>query len=216
MNASLWDISLLEFCQRTASSDPTPGGGSVTIVSGALGLSLVIMALEITLKKTNDQELKKSVQKLLDESRGLLSNLRNHADEDIVVFNSYMAAIRLTKQTNVEKAARKKAIGEAVELATQVPLKASQDTLDAIKISAKAAAVVADNVVSDVGAGAVMLGAALNGVLLNVDINLPHIADIPFAKKLAQQRKELEIAATEEVVRIQQFVRERLSAQYRG
>ena len=45
---SLWSVRADELLARTTSADPTPGGGSIAAVTGALGVGLMQMALAVT------------------------------------------------------------------------------------------------------------------------------------------------------------------------
>ena len=102
---TLWNQSLAAFRDATASAEPTPGGGSVAMVGAALGLGLVIMALEITQRKP-EPGTETEVADLLARARKLLDALSRHADEDVAVFRAYMSALKLPKQTDAEKAAQ--------------------------------------------------------------------------------------------------------------
>ena len=53
---SLWDLGLAELRRQTASDSPTPGGGSTAMVSAALGMGLVLMALRVSARKLDDHD----------------------------------------------------------------------------------------------------------------------------------------------------------------
>ena len=53
---SFLSSSIGGFLAELESSKPTPGGGSAAALSGALGAALLHMVLQITLKKTDDQD----------------------------------------------------------------------------------------------------------------------------------------------------------------
>src|SRR5262245_38631331 len=146
--ASLWTQPLAEFRDATASAEPTPGGGSVAMVSATLGLGLVLMALEITRKKP-DPGKEETLNSLLKEGRELLAKLGEHADHDIAVFQRYMAALRLPKGTEPEKAVRKQAMSDALLAATEAPLTAAADCNRALEIACAAADEASVRVVSD-------------------------------------------------------------------
>src|SRR5262245_8861675 len=177
MSDTLWGQSLAAFRNAVASDAPTPGGGSVSMVSASLGLGLVIMALEITHRKQEPGPASDDLLRHLTKARELLTALSRHADEDVAVFNAYMTALRMPKATPDEKAARKQAMQQALENATRTPLTAARTAVTALEIADESAGLAGPHVVSDVGAGAALLGAAVTAVLLNVDINLPGLAD---------------------------------------
>lgn len=191
MSDTLWSQSLAAFRDAVASDAPTPGGGSVAMVSASLGLGLVIMALEITHRKQEPGPAADETARLLASARGQLTALGRYADEDVAVFNAYMTALRMPKATAEEKIARKKAMQQALEQATRAPLAAARTSAAALEIADEAAGLAGPHVVSDVGAGAALLGGAVTAVLLNVDINLPTLADPALKESFAQERAQL-------------------------
>jgi len=211
MKSSLWELQLSEFCECTASADPTPGGGSVAMVGATLGLGLVIMALEISLNKEKDLPRASMTRALVERARQLLSELRRHADEDIIAFQRYMEALRLPKEGDEQKAFRQKSISEAVEHATRTPLRAAQDTLKGIEVAVAAVELTAKNVISDVGAGVAMMEAGLRGVLLNVTINLPYLSDQSLVEEFSTQKRDCQRLATERASLVSQAVEDLLS-----
>ena len=191
MSDTLWSQSLTMFRDAVASDAPTPGGGSVSMVSGSLGLGLVVMALEITHRKQEPGPAADETARLLATARERLAALGRHADEDITVFNAYMTALRMPKKTDEEKAARKSAMQQALEQATRAPLAAAGTSVAALELADEAAGLAGPHVVSDVGAGAALLGGAVTAVLLNVDINLPGLADAALKESFGQERTQL-------------------------
>jgi formiminotetrahydrofolate cyclodeaminase len=191
---SVWTFSAAELRERTASSEPTPGGGSVACVCATLGAGLVVMALEITLKKATGADAE-ALRPRLDEARRLLERLASHADRDVEVFNRYMAAMAKPKSTDDEKAARRQGMVEAAVAATEAPLAAAQDVLLMLDLAESVAKQVKPQVLSDVLAGADLLAGAVAALLRNVDINLPSI-DGDRAGAFAARRREIAEAMT--------------------
>jgi methenyltetrahydrofolate cyclohydrolase len=186
---SLWELSSAELLARTASADPTPGGGSVAAISGALGLGLVIMALEISAKRPTEQQ---AVTGLLLQMQALLADLKAHPDADVHAFEGYMKALALPKQGESQRAARKEAIQAAALAATAAPLACARDLLAALRLAEQAVSLSHRHLVSDVGAGGCLLGAALQATLLNVDINL---SSLPAEQGATAQAERQELAA---------------------
>jgi methenyltetrahydrofolate cyclohydrolase len=171
MTASLWDLPLGTFRDQTASAEPTPGGGSVCAVSGALGLGLVVMALEITRRKSSPERTV-SLDAALSEARATIAALSSAADEDVSVFATYMAAHGLPKQTEAEQQARTEALRLASHEAAKVPLSAARHTLKGLEIAEQAAELCSAHVISDVLAGAELVHAATLGLLVTLRMNL--------------------------------------------
>jgi methenyltetrahydrofolate cyclohydrolase len=186
MTDSIWDWSLRKARDAAASPSPTPGGGSVALLSGTFGLSLVLMALEIARAKAPSAALDAA----LTQGRELLSALSAHVDADVAVFEQYMAALKLPKASEPERDARAAALQSAISAATRAPLMAAEDCLRALRCAENAARLVRANVVSDLLGGSDILLGALKAALRNVDINLPTLKDEALRAQLSAQAIE--------------------------
>ncbi len=189
MADSLWADSAQGLLERTASADPTPGGGSVGMLAGSFGVGLVLMALEVTRKRKDAPE---GIDALLAEGRPLLEAARRSADADVEVFDAFMAAMRLPKESDDEKQRRRAAMQEATVKATEVPLEAAELCLRALGLAERAAGLAHPNILSDVAAGSMLLAAAGRAVLLNVDANLGTLKDAERKERYAAQRNDRE------------------------
>ncbi len=194
MADTLWADSALGLLERTASADPTPGGGSVGMLAGSFGVGLVLMALEVTRKRKDAPD---GIDALLDDGRPLLESARRSVDADVEVFDAFMAALRLPKESDEEKARRRAAMQDATVEATEVPLEAAGLCLKALDLAARAAGLAHPNILSDVAAGSMLLAAAGRAVLLNVDANLGTLKDAERKERYTAQRAECETALRE-------------------
>jgi methenyltetrahydrofolate cyclohydrolase len=210
MSETLWNQSLASFRDAIASTEPTPGGGSVSMVSATFGLGLVLMALEITAKKP-EPGTEAALAELLKDGRRLLAELSAHADADVAVFQCYMAAVKLPKGTDEEKAVRKQALQEALVNATRAPLNAARSCVAGLTLAEKSATLSSVRVVSDVGAGAALLDGAVSAVLLNVDINLPGIASAQLKEAFTKERANLHAQAASRTAALQDAVGKRIT-----
>lgn len=181
---SLFELEVGALRDQTASSAPTPGGGSVSCVSATLGLGLVIMAVEITAKSAADAELTEWIAR----ARAKLGELSRHADRDVEVFDGYMRAHALPRSGDTERAVRKEAMKAATIACTEAPLAAGEDMLRALELAREITPRVKRNVLSDVLAGADLLGGAIAALLRSVDVNLPGISDAALAARFAADR----------------------------
>ncbi|MFC4426578.1 cyclodeaminase/cyclohydrolase family protein [Deinococcus navajonensis] len=185
---TLWNRSAQDLLEATTSHQPTPGGGSVAALSGAFGVGLVCMALNITRRKQPDQA--SALQGPLDTLLALQQELQTLADEDAQVFRAYVAATRLPKDTDQEKHARQEALDRAGAQARDVPLRVAEAAVQALGQAGKVLDQVHAEVQSDVGAGAALLLGTLHASLLTLDINLRHL-DAGLRATLEAQRQAL-------------------------
>jgi formiminotetrahydrofolate cyclodeaminase len=189
MADSLWSDAAQSLLERTASADPTPGGGSVGMLAGSFGLGLVLMALEVSRKR---KDASKGIDPLLSEGRPLLESARLSVDADVEVFEAFMAAMRLPKESDEDKARRRSAMQEATVKATEVPLEAAGLCASGLDLALRAAGIAHKNILSDVAAGAMLLAAAGRAVLLNVDANLGSLKDEGLRTRYSDERTRRE------------------------
>lgn len=187
MTQDIWQQSLGEFLDATASAAPTPGGGSVAMVSGALGLGLVLMALNVTAKGKDAPD----VSGLIGQGADLMAEMKRAPGADMDAFDGLMAAYRLPRATEAEKDARRAAIADATVEATTTPLEAAELCVRGLELAVTAAACAKPSILSDVEAGALLMRGAGDAVLLNVDINLPALADGSERGRFQARRSEL-------------------------
>ena len=102
--------SVEAFLDDLASAAPTPGGGSAAAVTGAMGAALISMVCNVTLGKKGQEEAAPEMRAVRDESERLRARLTAMVAEDVAAFDGLMAAYRLPKVTDAEKAHRADAI----------------------------------------------------------------------------------------------------------
>jgi len=181
--------TLEEFLEALASRAPTPGGGSAAALIGAMGAGLISMVCNVTLGKKGMEEAASEMQAVCNESEALRLRLTAMIAEDIAAFDALMAAYRLPKGNDAEKAQRGAAIQDSLVGATNTPLRCARACADVIKLSRRAAQHGFSGVISDAGVGVLAAQTALRSAALNVEINAPLLADRAFA---AEARHELE------------------------
>jgi formiminotetrahydrofolate cyclodeaminase len=171
------DLSVSDFLNELSSSSPTPGGGTASAIAGAIGASLLLMVASLDKTKSGSEE----ERLLLADARQALAPLRakltDLADADSESFDQVMAAYRLPKGTDDEKAARAAVIQRALWRATEVPLDTLRACTDAIEYGPVVARCGNPTAASDVGVGVRLLEAAAGGAEANVRTNLKSIRD---------------------------------------
>ena len=171
------DLSVSDFLNALSSPSPTPGGGTAAALAGALGASLLLMVAGLEKTKTGSDE----ERTLLADAKQALTPIRARllelADADAESFDQVMAAYRLPKTTDDEKAARAAVVQRALWRATEVPLDTLRACTDAIEYGPVVARCGNPSAASDVGVGVRLLEAAAGGAEANVRVNLKSIRD---------------------------------------
>lgn len=185
------ELKVGEFLAKASSSSPTPGGGTVSAMMGALGASLLKMVAELTVGKKGYEEVWEEMKKRSEELSVLIEELTNLMDEDSRAFDAVMEAFSLPKESEEEKAARREAIQRAFKMATEVPLKTARACLRALEHAPHIAEKGNRNSISDAGVGALACMGGLRGALFNVKINTPSIKDESFREAAEREGEEL-------------------------
>jgi formiminotetrahydrofolate cyclodeaminase len=185
MSESLWAMPVSELLSRTASSDPTPGGGSISAISGGLGVGLLRMAVAVTA----DESLA-PVDALL---AALQTRIMRAADADVRDFEALMAAYRLPREDDAQGDARSAAIEDASVDATEGPFGLVGALLQAIELSHDLEPAVKRGVVSDVLAGRDLIAGSARAAIRTADINLEQLdrSSSARAPELRERRDEL-------------------------
>lgn len=192
---SMMEMTVEEFVNELASNSPAPGGGSVAALSSSLGAALASMVFSLTVGKKIYNEYDDSKKKLIDDSLAEAGSLKerflNLIDEDTKAFNKLMAAFKLPKNTDEEKAVRSQKIQEGYKGATEIPLKTARETMKIFDILKVASEFGNPNAVSDAGVGAMIAMTGLEGAVMNVRINLSSIKDEDFVKRVSDECEKL-------------------------
>jgi formiminotetrahydrofolate cyclodeaminase len=171
------------------SSAPTPGGGSAAALAGAVGASLLAMVARLPKPRASGEP---DLNKLADAGRRaeeLARGLEGLVDQDAEAYDMVVAAYRLPKASDEEKAARSTCIQEALRAAIDTPLEVMRRCAAGITEGPVLLALGNPNASSDVKVGLELLRAGLRGAKLNVEINLDSIKDNGYA---AAVRAEME------------------------
>lgn len=190
------DYKIEDFINDLSSPLPSPGGGSVAGLVGALSGSLNSMVYSLTVNKKSFEKKDLEIQKLVLDFKEASAKFTKKAlmlmEEDRKEFNKLMDCYKLPKETEEEKEFRNKEIKQRTVKAMMAPKKLAEecykfyDNIDAaVEYGNKM-------LVSDAVCAAILLNAAVESAIVNVKINLNSLKDLPIAKEIEKEMKELE------------------------
>ena len=205
--AGLGSATVEGFVSALSSDAATPGGGSAAAVAGAAGAALIAMVARLTAGRKGFEEVDERMRTVAVDADAARDELLRLADADAAVFDTVMAALRLPKGTDGERAARAMAIQEATAGAAEVPAAVADRAVALMGLAAEVVAVGNPNAASDAASAAHLLAAAAGAALANVEINAAALKDPARAgalrakaEDLRRERREL-LAATEAAFR---------------
>lgn len=196
----LIDMQVKEYLDILISDEPAPGGGSVSALAGAQGAALMSMVCDLTLMKKKYADVHGMCEELKAEAGELYRKLSEAIDRDTDAYNLVAAAFKMPKESDEDKAARKKAIADGTLEATKVPFSVMQLGMQGLEIADKLYGHFNTNCASDYGVGVLNFMACIKGAWLNVKINLPGVRDEDFAAACEAEGREI-MARGEEIAK---------------
>ena len=173
------------------SPDPTPGGGSASALSGAVGASLLAMVAGLPKPQATSGEDVAALERAGARCTDLALQLERLVDKDTEAYDLVVGAYRMPKATDAEKTKRSAAIQAALQAATEAPLEVMRLSSEALGFADTVGRLGNANAASDVKVAVGLLGAGLAGAHENVEINLGSVKDAAYAHRVRQESTAL-------------------------
>jgi glutamate formiminotransferase/formiminotetrahydrofolate cyclodeaminase len=171
------------FVEQLAAPTATPGGGSAAAAAGAMAAGLANMVASMSRGKkaylAYETQLSEAIARLSELREGLKAAI----DADAESYNAVMKAYKQAKDSSGAEGA----IEAALKQATSVPLSVAERSSEVARIVERLKPITNPNMKSDLTTASAMAGAAVEGALANVEINLESLKDDVF---VAETRKK--------------------------
>lgn len=204
------------FSEALASGAPTPGGGGACALAGALGAALGSMVCALTFGKRRYADVEEDIQRIASRMEALRQRLLALIDADAEAFLPLSRAYGMPRGTQQERAARDTVMEAALLRAAQPPLDIMEVCAEAVALHAELGEKGSALAISDVGVGAALSRAALQGASLNVFTNTRLLRDRQRAAALDARAQALLGEALPEADRVVAAVMARLTAPREG
>lgn len=175
------------FLDGLASASPTPGGGAVAALEGATGSALIAMVCNLTIDKAGYEEAQQRVRGILLEAEQARPRFIELADRDATAFDAVIAAFKLPKGSDAEKAARSQAIQRAYEGAAGPPLEIARLAATQMEFANEVTEIGNAHAASDGACAALALWASVWSATYNVEINAAALKDTSKAQALRDE-----------------------------
>ncbi len=176
---------LAAFVEAVAQATPTPGGGAVAALVGALAAALDEMVARLTLASSRERyaSVKAEMATLAERAAALRRALLEAVSRDSRAFNAVTNAYQIPPaQPN-----REQVIQAALRDAAQVPLDVAAHCLETLKLARTVADRGVDRAAADAATAAYMAQAAVESSALNARVNAALLKDSVLAHALTQQ-----------------------------
>src|SRR5712692_7746466 len=181
------DKPLQYYLDELASAKSTPGGGSASALSGALGAALASMVARLTLGKADYAGVQQEIEALLQQTEKLRERFQQLMQEDINAYGRLVAAYKLPRSTPEESSTRGKSIQAQLVEAALVPLEMVECASRLMKCCYSIAQIGNTNVLSDVATGALLASSAGAGAAWMVRVNLRAMKDLELVEVLGKR-----------------------------
>ncbi|HIM33640.1 MAG TPA: glutamate formimidoyltransferase [Candidatus Poseidoniales archaeon] len=169
-----------DFVDEVSRDSPAPGGGSVAALAGALGAALGTMVANLSATKGTQAANHDALAGIAERGQAVKEALVAGVDADTSAFDGVIAAMRMPKDSDEQRAARDAALETGYRAATAVPLATVGQCRDALAVCGEMAPLMDAGMASDVGSGALLAHAGARAAGYNVRINLKEIPDETF------------------------------------
>ena len=183
---------VIDFVAATASKEPTPGGGAIAALTAATGAALAEMVANLTFGKKGYEAVQPEMEELQAKAEAIRKRMLELSQADADVFNIFMNALGLPKNTDEEKAARTAAIQQAYKDAAMVPFEIGELANQIFDLAELASRKGNQNLITDGIIAAINARAAVKSAFLNVRINLSGIKDESFIAELTSKMYAIE------------------------
>jgi glutamate formiminotransferase/formiminotetrahydrofolate cyclodeaminase len=179
------------FIEEVAARSSAPGGGSVSAVLAALGTGLGSMVGKLTFGVRKFEALDARMRKIIPPLHTLSKALIPMIDADTNAFKEYMEGLRMPRDTEAQREARRAKMQAGLKTAIRVPLKTMQLGDQAWEPMCEVARYGNPASRSDVQVGARALETGIWGAYQNVLINMEGIRDEAFRKEILAEAEAM-------------------------
>ena len=190
--------SLQKYLEELSSNSPTPGGGNVAALCGALSASLGTMVCNLTIGKKKYLDVETEMNEMKVKLNVYVDKFISLAKYDNEAFDRVIDAFKLPKETDEQKKLRIEAIEKSTLEAASVPADVIKNCREIISLLETISKKGNQNSLSDAGVAVAVIAAASEGAFLNVLINYSSLSEKQKASGLLMQAENLNNEVKEE------------------
>lgn len=203
------DRTLQQYLDDLASAQPTPGGGSASALTGAMGASLACMVARLTVGKADYTAVQQEIGDLIEQGEGLRARFQELMRLDIEAYGKLSSCFKMPRGTSEEKEERKQAVQGALVEAALVPLEMVERALELVRCCKRVAEIGNKNVLSDIATATSLALATGNGAAWMVNVNITSLKDADKAQELQGRLDGALGQITEEALAVNRAIEER-------
>lgn len=206
----LTKLSVDDFLDRVADRTPTPGGGGVTGLVGALSCAMAQMVAAYSKRKSTPKEDAKAIDAAMTKLCRTDEILRALIGQDATAYEKMTAARKATFSKEREDKELERAYQDAVLEAVAVPMEMAATASLAIAEMDKFKNIASRHLLSDLAIAAVLARAAARAARCTLWVNVPEITDGDRRAKLMTSIDRMILHCASHLTAIEAFVHRNL------
>jgi len=171
-------LTVESFLDATAARQPTPGGGSVAALVGALAAAIGEMVLNYSVGKKDLEAHQEALKQALADLHGSRQIILELLVEDQRAYEA------MTESKRVAKSSLGHSIQPALSAAINAPAAIAATGLTILEICKRIAPIVNKFLLSDLAVCAELAMATVRCGIYNVQVNLPEVTDLAYRQSV--------------------------------
>lgn len=197
--SALSHMPVNDLVEQISLGTPSPGGGSVAALCGAMAAALGGLVARLTLSKEAYEQSWKVMEQVRDQTRALSDRFLYLMEEDTNAYLSFLETANLPSEVPEEEEIRGILREQMMKKAIVVPLEVLRCCKDAMPLLRSASALGVRVAVNDAMAGLSVLRAAAVASCFTVMTNLPTLYDEEFCSSVKDEALSLMYDITSEI-----------------
>ncbi len=189
---AITEESIHSYLEVLSAREPTPGGGSVAALAGALAAGLAAMVANFTRGRKKYAEIASQVEERLGHLDQSLRTLEDLVQKDIDAYGAVGAGFTMPRTTDQERAARSAHIQQASVQATEVLFAIADACVDVCDHAMWLAEHGNSNLIADAVMAVLLTEAALQGSVTTIKSSLGFIKDEELVAAMQQRLRKYE------------------------
>lgn len=193
---------------EVADRTPTPGGGSVTAVAGALSCALARMVAAYSVGKKTEPNVRARVETVAGRLHRTDQLLRALVTQDAAAYRNMTTAAKAAK----ENPSAQTAYSQAVLAALAVPMEIAAVSSNALYAMDEFKTIASTYLLSDLGVAAVLAEATVRAAKYTVHVNLRELDDAETRTRIATEIEDIVKNSRRRLESVEGFVHRHLES----
>lgn len=204
-------ISVDDFLDRVAERSPTPGGGSVTGVAGALACTLARMVAAYSVRKDTEPSAREAIDRAASRLRRADQIIRALISRDAAAYTKMTAAAKAWRASDRKDPEAEAAYRDAVMEATAVPMEMAAVASNALADMDEFKSFASLYLLSDLAIAAVLADATARSARCTMWVNTREISDAETRLRLSANIDRVMLHCASHLASIEAFVHRHLA-----